>query len=98
MADIGDILDVFDFKTVELQSAFKQVFSDVSAQVADMGIVVDSQATSVHSDIRLLNRDKRFFGPGEGVEDSQHFPLRNQPGFYYLRLDFNQKSYKSLED
>ncbi len=45
--DVGDVLDLDHLKSKIFEGAAEQIFEDVGAEIADMGIVVNRWATSV---------------------------------------------------
>jgi hypothetical protein len=76
MADIGDVHDVLDMIAVEFEDADEQIFKDVGAEVADVGIVVDGEAAGVEANFGGIERLKvaQFAGVGV-VEFKRHLIL-----------------------
>ena len=76
-ADIGDVHNVLDFVAIEFEDAKEDVLKDVGAEVADMGVVVDGQATGVDADIGWIEGFKFAEGAGVGVVEFEGHIVSN---------------------
>jgi hypothetical protein len=67
VADIGNIHDVLDPIAIVQQDPFENVFENIGAQIADVGIIVNRRPAGVQSGRFVLNRDKFFFASAERI-------------------------------
>ncbi len=87
VADIGDVHHMFDLVTVEFQHPAQQIFEDIGAQVADMGVVVDGRAAGIQANFRGIERRELADSTGEGIKQRKvHFALfSSRSGFRVFR-------------
>jgi len=67
MADIGDIHHPFNAISVIFQSALQEVFKEIRAEIAEMGIIINRRTAGIETDSARLDRDEFFFFPREGI-------------------------------
>jgi hypothetical protein len=67
VVDVGEVHDVMHFEAAELEEAAENVLKDEGAVIADVRVVVDRGAASVHADFAGLLRDEGLGLAGEGV-------------------------------
>ena len=60
--DVGDILDIIQFETLEFKLSADDVKENKSPSVADMDIIINRRSTDKHFYRVLIERDELFFG------------------------------------
>ena len=57
---IGQIYDVFELEAAQLEEATQNVLEDKSAVIADVGVVIDGRAATVHAHLAGFLRNEGF--------------------------------------
>jgi len=56
----------------EDKKSLEQVFKDISSEITDMGIVIDSWAAGIKLDLSRRQRQEGFYLAAQGVEEFDH--------------------------
>ena len=58
---------MFYFITIVFQNSFKDIFKNIGAQIADVGVVIDGGAAGIEANLFRLKRLERLDLAGKGV-------------------------------
>ena len=71
MPDIGDIHDMLDREVIPIQHTPQEIFKNISAQIADMGVIINSRSAGIQSHFRRVERLKFSDCSGVSVKKLQ---------------------------
>ena len=72
VVDVGQVHDLRDLDAVVFERAAEKIFEEISAEIADVCVVVDRGAAGVHPGVSLADRGEFGHAASERIEKTDH--------------------------